>query len=164
MTSQPDTDTATDTAPAISPADAASLFEAFREMVLQHGRMISHESEVLTMGPTDIRALFFVSEIGESTTPKQIADALGLSTGATTSLVDRLADGGTIERAAHPTDRRSVLLHLTPAGRRAVKTVRDVYQSSLAASVAPADVETVTAAFRSLAETLAATIDHDARA
>ena len=161
MTTQFEFDSGNDVASGhtLAPVASAALFEAFREMILVHGRMMLHESDVLEMGATDIRALFFISEIGESSTPKQIADALGLSTGATTSLVDRLVEAGTIERSAHPTDRRSVLLHLTLSGHRAVKTVRDLYQSALATSVPAESADMVARVFHSLAQTLAGTID-----
>ena len=38
-----------------------------------------------------------------------------------TNLVDRLEDAGLVLRAAHPTDRRTTLAAITPAGRRLVE-------------------------------------------
>ena len=38
-----------------------------------------------------------------------------------TNLVDRLEDAGLVRRAAHPTDRRTTLAAITPAGRRLVE-------------------------------------------
>jgi DNA-binding MarR family transcriptional regulator len=45
-----------------------------------------------------------------SLTPGELAQATGLTTGAITGIVDRLAKAGFAERAPHPTDRRSVIV------------------------------------------------------
>jgi DNA-binding MarR family transcriptional regulator len=52
-------------------------------------------------------------------TPRAIGNRLGWTTGGVTALVDRLEGGGYVRRAPNPTDRRSVLVHLTDRGRRA---------------------------------------------
>jgi DNA-binding MarR family transcriptional regulator len=45
-----------------------------------------------------------------SMTPGELAAATGLTTGAITGIVDRLARAGFAERAPHPSDRRSVIV------------------------------------------------------
>ena len=45
--------------------------------------------------------------------PSELARRLQLTTGAVTALADRLEESGHLERAAHPTDRRRVLLKRT---------------------------------------------------
>lgn len=45
-----------------------------------------------------------------------IADALGMSSGGLTRLVDRMADDGLLIRSSMPSDRRVVLASLTDAG------------------------------------------------
>jgi MarR family transcriptional regulator, organic hydroperoxide resistance regulator len=47
-----------------------------------------------------------------------IASELGITTGGTSKLVDRIEASGYCRRMANPDDRRSSLLELTPAGRR----------------------------------------------
>ncbi|AMM19108.1 hypothetical protein AX769_01855 [Frondihabitans sp. PAMC 28766] len=132
----------------------ADLLGAFRQMQLQHGRVIIHQSEQLQMGATDIRALFFISESGDHSTPKQVADFLELSTGATTSLVDRLVAAGSLLREAHPTDRRSVVLRVTPSGHAAVQAVSDVYTCALARVIPEARYDEMSALFREIAAAL----------
>jgi DNA-binding MarR family transcriptional regulator len=61
------------------------------------------------------RVLSFLSE-GEWAASK-VADWLAVSRPSLTSLVDGLVEHGWVERKECPTDRRSVLHHLTPAGR-----------------------------------------------
>jgi DNA-binding MarR family transcriptional regulator len=49
--------------------------------------------------------------------PTEIAARLHVHTGAVTALLDRLSERGFVERAPHPSDRRKLLVHLTPQGR-----------------------------------------------
>lgn len=132
----------------------ADLLRSFRQMQLQHGRVIVHQSEQLQMGGTDIRALFVISEAGDGATPKLVAEFLELSTGATTSLVDRLVNAGSVVRAAHPTDRRSVVLQLTDDGRAAVAKVADVYRCALARVIPEASYDEMSTLFRDIAAAL----------
>jgi DNA-binding MarR family transcriptional regulator len=44
-------------------------------------------------------------------TPRQLAEATGLTTGAITGIVDRLEKAGFAERQPNPADRRSILVH-----------------------------------------------------
>ena len=62
------------------------------------------------------RVLAFLSE-GEWAASK-VADWLAVSRPSVTALVDGLVDQGWVERKESPTDRRSVLHHLTDAGRQ----------------------------------------------
>jgi len=50
-------------------------------------------------------------------TPGELAHATGLTTGAITGIVDRLAKAGFAARVAHPTDRRSVIIEARNADR-----------------------------------------------
>ncbi|MEL7453242.1 MAG: MarR family transcriptional regulator, partial [Pseudomonadota bacterium] len=47
--------------------------------------------------------------------PSDLAQALGLTRGSVTTLLDRLEFRGFVERIAHPTDRRALLVKLKPA-------------------------------------------------
>ena len=52
----------------------------------------------------------------ESLTMTGVMSALHITASTATSLVSRLHADGLVERAKHPTDRRSYLVSLTPAG------------------------------------------------
>jgi DNA-binding MarR family transcriptional regulator len=56
-------------------------------------------------------------------TPKQLYEALMLSSGAMTSRLDRLERAGLIERHASPTDRRSVNVRLTQKGGKLIDEI-----------------------------------------
>jgi DNA-binding MarR family transcriptional regulator len=76
----------------------------------------------MDLGATDMRALHYLiaaAHKGELATPGTLVERLGISSGATTKLLDRLARGGHITRGHHPEDRRAVTIEVSPATRRA---------------------------------------------
>jgi len=58
-----------------------------------------------------------LERVGGGLTMSEVSRRMMVSNGATTSLVDRLVEDGLVKREAHPEDRRTTLLHLTPEGR-----------------------------------------------
>lgn len=69
---------------------------------------------------TDFRALtaiYRAEREGQPLTARQLADALQVSPGAVTYVVDRLAASGHVFRDTDPTDRRRVLLRFGEHGR-----------------------------------------------
>ena len=65
---------------------------------------------------TQLRALTLVDAAGVGR-PGQLADELGISPSAASRLADRLVLAGLVRRETAISDRREVLLRLTPAGR-----------------------------------------------
>lgn len=66
--------------------------------------------------------------------PSALVKRLGIASASVTALLDRLEAAGYTRRERHPTDRRSVLVTLTPGGRAAIEASfalfsADVYQS-----------------------------------
>ena len=53
-------------------------------------------------------------------TPREVGERVRLSSGAVTSLLDRLERRGFVARSPHPSDRRSVLVHYKPQEGRVV--------------------------------------------
>ncbi len=51
-------------------------------------------------------------------TPREVGERVRLSSGAVTSLLDRLEGRGFVARTPHPKDRRSVLVHYRPQEQR----------------------------------------------
>ena len=60
-----------------------------------------------------------------------IANELGITTGGTSKLVDRIEASGHCRRLPNPDDRRSSLLELTPAGRRLFADARAAFDDEL---------------------------------
>ena len=68
------------------------------------------------VGLTELRALGRIMVAG-SLSPKQLAEALDLTTGTVTALLDRLERADLVARSPHPRDRRMLQIELTPLGR-----------------------------------------------
>lgn len=69
-------------------------------------------ADALGINLTDLRCLDVLDQRGTST-PGELAAALGLSTGAVTTMVDRLEAANYVQRERDPVDRRRVLVELT---------------------------------------------------
>lgn len=77
-------------------------------------------AEKLGVGTIDINAMAFVGEV-DGMTPKALGNILNITTGSVTAMVDRLESKGFMVRKPNPADRRSVFLHLSPAGTEAIQ-------------------------------------------
>ncbi|HSU34563.1 MAG TPA: MarR family transcriptional regulator [Propionibacteriaceae bacterium] len=111
-------------------------------------------AQVLQLGITETQALSYLAIHGECG-QTELAGHLGLTSSASTALVDRLERQGIAERYAHPTDRRRLLVRLTDRGRDVV----DQSRRWLAASfdrIPPDELPALAAALRLLAEDLRA--------
>lgn len=85
--------------------------------------MLQHNiSQQAGLNATDAECLDYLMEMGPSTAGA-LAQVTGLTTGAVTSLIDRLERSGFVKRAADPNDRRKVIVSLIPE-RKAGITAR----------------------------------------
>jgi DNA-binding MarR family transcriptional regulator len=76
------------------------------------------------------------------TSPRRITELASeerVTQPAITLLVNRLADRGWVERTADPTDRRAVLVSLTPAGQEAFDRLKAEYHALLHEEIAALD-------------------------
>ena len=89
-------------------------------------------AEKLGIGTIDINAMAFVGEV-DGMTPKALGNLLNITTGSVTAMVDRLESKGFMIRKPNPTDRRSVLLHLSPAGTHAMQWATEHFAEAAAA-------------------------------
>jgi DNA-binding MarR family transcriptional regulator len=113
-----------------------TLLQAFRVMQLHHSHVLHHEAAARGLNETDIRLVFFLSANNcDGITPKQAGEYLELSTGAVTSLLDRLERRGHVARFPNPTDRRSVIIRLTDSGLEIAASIGDVYRSVFRESI-----------------------------
>lgn len=72
----------------------------------------------LGLNPTDLRCLDWLSERGMSA--GELGEATGLSSAATTTMLDRLERKGYVRRDRDTVDRRKVLVEMTPEGRELI--------------------------------------------
>lgn len=98
------------------------LARALHHLDIEHRRIRGLFAESLHVSPSEFNALMHLGEIGE-VTPKALARELSLTTGAMTSMVDRLEAARLVLRRPNPDDRRSLYVRLSPTGEEARETV-----------------------------------------
>jgi DNA-binding MarR family transcriptional regulator len=98
-----------------------------------------------------------VVELAGELTPSELADLTLRSTGGMTQIVDRLVKAGLVLRSPDPTDRRKVVVGLTPKGRRLVDRAQKAYareRSRVLGPLSAGELAEVDAAVRRLLELL----------
>jgi DNA-binding MarR family transcriptional regulator len=80
---------------------------------LERTRMLAALARQVGISETDLDALEHLEAAGPLT-QRDLGARLALSSGAVTMLADRLERAGWVNRRPHPTDRRFVLLELSP--------------------------------------------------
>jgi DNA-binding MarR family transcriptional regulator len=73
-------------------------------------------ADAVGLNRTDMRCVDVIDREGRVTAGR-LADATGLTTGAITTVLDRLERAGYAHRVPDPTDRRRVLVELTPESK-----------------------------------------------
>ncbi len=110
----------------------------------------------LELTKPQLRALLLVRDSPQRM--GQLAAALGTSLPSATSLIDRLAARGLVERVADPEDRRVVVCRLTESGTAQVERLRRAGRAHLEALVACLTAEEAEAVERGLAVLAAAVV------
>jgi DNA-binding MarR family transcriptional regulator len=105
---------------------------AFDAVVRANASLVSQLSARAGVHENALRALVLVSDTGYST-PTEVAGFLGLTSGAVTNMIDRMAAADLLERAPNPNDRRGSLLRLLPDGDAVVEDYRRRYAQLLRA-------------------------------
>ncbi|HLK90630.1 MAG TPA: MarR family winged helix-turn-helix transcriptional regulator [Polyangia bacterium] len=93
----------------------------------------------LRMGTSDVDALILLVQDEAPWTAGKIAEALRLTTGAVTGLVDRLEKAGWVQRTRHGVDRRQVWIERAPARREELDAVLAVQSAVLTAAAEELD-------------------------
>jgi DNA-binding MarR family transcriptional regulator len=97
--------------------------------------------------------------------PTELSEIVLRSSGGMTQILDRLETAGLIERSADPSDRRKVVVGLTPDGLRTAERANASYRRAreqLLAELSPDEIEQLDSAVHRLLEVL--TEDGEVRA
>lgn len=129
------------------PADRPALLRAMERALREvSGLGVLHSQDIaarLGLNSTDLECLGHIGE-GEAVTAGDLAKATGLTTGAITGVIDRLARAGFATRERDETDRRKVYVRARPEGlarayplfepmrRRAAEALADYSDAELA--------------------------------
>ena len=102
--------------------DRQVLVAAVGDATQAYGRATDGFDDVvgrtLGLNPTDLRCLDWLTERGMSA--GELGEATGLSSAATTTMLDRLERKGYVRRERDTIDRRKVLVEMTPDGRQLI--------------------------------------------
>ncbi|UDY22592.1 MarR family winged helix-turn-helix transcriptional regulator [Nocardioides sp. Kera G14] len=100
------------------------------ESLMRLVHVIEAEHRARPTSALDLRARMLIQDLGlNGATPiLAVRRRLRLTPSTMTSLADRLERDSYIERRAHPTDRRTVVLALTPEGERAFAAEKEFYR------------------------------------
>lgn len=114
--------------------DGDEVEEAIRSLraVILAGERYRHVlADRIGLGITETQAISYLTVFGDRGQTDLAAD-LGITSGSSTALVDRLERSGIAERYAHPSDRRRALVRLTAKGQAVVRTSHDWLLAALA--------------------------------
>ncbi len=136
--------------------DDVELTAAVRGLVLAAERYrLGVARATLGVGALEMMALAQVFVDGPRT-PGELRDRLQITSASVTELVDRLERGALVRRGPHPTDRRKVLVELTPATRERLAAAFARFSAATgdsAAGLGPGERQVVLRFLRSAADT-----------
>ena len=131
----------------------ASLAQLILRAARDVRRAHTAELEPYGLSPSEARALRMISRHGADggLRPADLASHLDIAPRSATEVVDRLGRHGLVQRSPSPTDRRSVLVSTTDAGRalrRRIEQARDARVEELFAGLSDAERAELTALLR----------------
>jgi len=133
--------------------DVVRILIALRHLQQVSSDVNAEEAEALGLSRTQFQAVSHLSVHG-SNTSRQLADALNLTPGSVTNLVNQLVDMHLVQRSSGR-DRREVILGLTPEGMQTANAVGIRYWRAVADGVTPQERETTLAALQNMSAALA---------
>lgn len=149
-----------------APGRRARVLQLLRSYTDTHIELTRHLARALGVHGSDavaVAEVLWAEATGTPLTPARLAERIGLTSGATASLLNRLEGAGMVVRHREDTDRRIIRLRLTPAARtsttaffestgRALDDVLDDYDDAVLEQVE-----------RLLTDVVAATAGHNDR-
>ncbi|MCO7193333.1 MarR family winged helix-turn-helix transcriptional regulator [Pseudonocardia sp. McavD-2-B] len=113
-----------------------------RDLIVATDEYRRAEAAALGIGVAEAAALGEIHHRGPLP-PSALVVRLGIASASVTALLDRLTVAGLVQREPHPTDRRSVLVTLTPRGRAAITAMFAMFTEDILAAVHAAQPEYV---------------------
>ncbi len=110
--------------------DVEAVMAAARVLVAVTAQSVATVEDVVTL--SQLRVLAMVAS-RNAPNLAAVAAGLGVHPSNATRAVDRLVTAGLLDRSDDPTDRRNLVLELTPKGRDVVKQVMDQRRAAIAA-------------------------------
>lgn len=118
--------------PASASEQALIALRRILKAVDSHSRTLARDT---SLTPSQLAVLKELAATG-SAQPSDLARSAGLKQATISILLDRLQERGLVQRARGDTDRRTVFVQITPAGRETLKAAPDLLQSAFGARFA----------------------------
>lgn len=136
----------------------AATVAALRELILagEHYRQVAAKELGLTV--TESQAVSYLMARGPMG-QNELAQALDLAPGSTTSLVDRLEKRSVVHRVAHETDRRRSIIHLNDEAVPVVEDLRN-WLFDVCATLPASGQREATALLHRLADAVHERVEH----
>jgi DNA-binding MarR family transcriptional regulator len=103
----------------LTKAELASAVDAVQGWIDRRQRAVLAHLHSCSQSPAQLHVMGVLHEVGPITV-SHLATRLGISPPSTSAMVDRMVDGGLVERVRGEEDRRVVSVWLTPAGEAAL--------------------------------------------
>ena len=124
--------------PAQPPDVRAELVRLLQRYVVEAVRLGRVFAEKHHLHPTDWAALLAVIQgdrVGRPLTPGELGQCLGISSGATTAVLDRLERAGHVRRVRDDRDRRRLTLHRAESATALLRTFSEPLDEAMDAIV-----------------------------
>ena len=103
----------------LTKAELASAVDTVQVWIDRRQRAMLAHLHSCSQSPAQLHVMGVLHELGP-TTVSHLATRLGISPPSASAMVDRMVDGGLVERVRGEEDRRVVTVWLTPAGEAAL--------------------------------------------
>lgn len=131
--------------------------DLMQRLLLEVQRFDRQIADAIGINATDLLCLGWVERAEQPASAKALAAFLGISTGSTTALIDRLEKRRLLQRSPHPTDRRGLSLQPGPAvGQPEIVAVRTQYRALMQQAWSGFSAEELLVVQRFLTATIAA--------
>lgn len=122
-------------------SDVARVRRALGGLELAALRHRAAVKRALGVGDEELSALLHLAHHGGAS-QRGLADLTSLSRSGTSAMLQRLEQRGLVRRGPRPSDRRSQVVELSPAGRERLRDAYRELDSALAAALAAAPADT----------------------
>ncbi len=135
---------------------ARKVLEAVRIYRAAEVAMRRRTRESMSMGENELLVLrYLLRESSNDVAPSDLARYLGVSSAATTALLDKLEKSGHVRRDPHPSDRRRLIIRITADADSEVRaTLGEMHQRMMAVAEAlsPEEARVIVGFFQGMSD------------
>jgi DNA-binding MarR family transcriptional regulator len=118
----------------VSTDRAAAIHDIERllhELTWRDRRQFARQVNDYRLSALQYLALHEIGRLGPNVTMGDVGEAIQVPPSSMTNIVDRLVNAKLVERGVTPTDRRAVVVNLTPAGSDLVREIESAREEQL---------------------------------